>query len=162
MPQFVPIPQSELKRNRLLPKGKYDFEILRAENKTFNSGSQGIALKVGVFNENGGQQWIDDYLVFVDKAIFKVADFCACVGLQDKYEAGELDARDCVGRSGQCRVGIEEQDGYEPKNKITGYIAPKAANAEPQRSQPQSAKVTPTQRPAPAPAPVDDKDTLPF
>lgn len=164
---FTPTPRSELKRNRLLPKGTYDFEIIKAESKTFNSGSRGIALKVGVFTESGAQMWVDDYLVFVGKALFKVADFCDAVGLAAAYDAGQLDACDCVGKTGKCRVGIEEQDGYEPRNKITGYVVPKPANGEPAKPQAQSARVTTeTQRPA-TPAPVAansdaPEDDIPF
>lgn len=133
---------SELKRNRLLERGQYDFEVRKAENKRFQTGSTGIALTCAVFTPNGGEKWIDCNLVFAEKALFQVADFCATTGLTAHYESGNLDANDCIGRGGKCRVGIEEKDGYEPRNKITGFVAPKAANVEPARSQPQSAKVT--------------------
>jgi hypothetical protein len=162
MPDFTPIPRNELKRSRLLPKGTYDFEVLKAERKTYKSGSQGIALKIGVFTENGGQQWVDDYLVFADKALFKVADFCEAVGLTAHYDAGRLEAQDCVGRAGKCRVGIDEQDGYEPRNKIAGYVASKPANAEPQRAQAQSVRVTPAPAAAGTVAANSDKDSIPF
>jgi hypothetical protein len=166
MPSFQPIPQSELKRNRLMDKGTYDFEVVKAENKTFGTGSNGIALTVAVFGPSGGQKWIDCNLVFVPKAMFQVADFCATTGLMGHYELGNLDAQDCLGRGGKCRVGIEEKEGYEPRNKITGFVAPKAANAGAAPRQAQSARVaTDTQRPATTTAANSDaldKDTLPF
>lgn len=161
MPNFNPIPISELKRNRLMERGTYDFEVRSAENKTFQTGSKGILLKCTVFPPNGGEKWMDCNLVFSPKALFQVADFCATVGLLANYESGNLDARDCEGRSGKCRVGVEEQEGYDPRNKITGFVVPKVV------SQPQAAPLT-TPRPASqaaAPAdilPPDTDDDIPF
>lgn len=160
MPNFQPIPMSELKRNRLMERGVYDFEVRSAENKTFQTGSKGILLKCTVFQPNGGEKWIDCNLVFSEKALFQVADFCAAVGLMANYESGNLDARDCEGRAGKCRVGIEEKEGYEPRNKISGFVVPKPANAAP-RSQPQSARVTPAPASTSAPTPSDDSE-IPF
>lgn len=171
MPTFKPKTDKELQAENLLPIGEYDFEILGAENKTFRTGSEGIALKVGVFTSSGAQRFVNDNLIFQDNCMFKVSNFCKCVGLYEAYKAGNLDAEDCKGRGGKLRLKIEEEGEYPAKNVVANYVAPKAANAEPKRSQPQSAKVTSAPapfvlgtppRPSPEPTPDAPKDGLPF
>lgn len=162
MPTFKPKTDKELQAENLLPVGEYDFEILGAENKTFRTGSEGIALKVGVFTSTGAQRFVNDNLIFQDSCMFKVSNFAKCVGLYEAYKAGNIDAQDCVGRTGKCKLKIEEQGEYPAKNTVASYVVPKAANAGPSRAQAQSVRVTPTQRPAQPPTPVDKKDGLPF
>jgi hypothetical protein len=141
MPSFTPKSDSELNAERLLPDGEYGFEILGAENKRFGTGSEGIALKVGVYLPTGACRFVNDNLVFTDKAMFKVSQFCKCVGLYERYKAGQLDAEDCKGRTGRCKLATEPEGEFQAKNKVSSYIVPKSANGEPKRSQPQSAKV---------------------
>lgn len=148
MPTFTPKSDSELQSERLLPKGEYDFEILKAENKiSKTSGAGMIALTVGVYTGNGDrQQWVNDNLVFVEKAMFKVSQFAKATGLYQLYKAGRIDAQDCVGRGGRCKVDIEPEGDYPAKNKITSYVAPK--------------EVAPLARES-APAPVQSQTATP-
>lgn len=125
MPKFSPKSDKELNEANLLPVGEYDFEISKAENKTFRSGSTGIALTVMVYTPDGTARLVNDNLVFSDAAMFKVSQFSKCVGLYEKYSAGDIDASDCVHRSGKCRVDIEPEGDYPAKNKIKSYVVPK-------------------------------------
>lgn len=132
MASFTPKSDSELQNERLLEIAEYDFSIIKAEDKkSKTTGAEMIALTVGVYTGEGDrQQWVNDFLVFTDKAMFKVSQFCKATGLYGLYKAGNLSARDCHGRVGRCKVGIEpERDGYPAKNKITSYVIPKEANA---------------------------------
>lgn len=138
MPQFTPKSDKELAAENLLPVGEYDFEILGAENKTFNTGSEGIALKVGIYTSSGAVRFVNDNLIFVDKAMFKVSQFCKCVGLYESYKAGNLDAEDCKARAGKCKIGIEPEGEYPAKNKVSSYVIPKEFKKP---EQPQSLKM---------------------
>lgn len=126
MPKFTPKSDKELNAENLLPVGEYDFEITKAINKQFQTGSQGIALTVMVFTADGTGRLVNDNLVFSDKAMFKVSQFAKATGLYEKYSQGEIDASDCERRTGRCKVDIEPEGEYPAKNKIKSYVAPKA------------------------------------
>jgi hypothetical protein len=126
MPAFQPKTEKELASENLLPVGEYDFEVLGAANKTSQrTGAQMIELKVGVYLPTGAVRFVNDNLVFVDKAIFKISQFCKCTGLYERYKAGQLDAEDCKGRSGKLKLGIEPEGEYPAKNKVSSYVIPK-------------------------------------
>jgi hypothetical protein len=132
---FTPKSDSELNSERLLPKGEYDFEVSKAIDKTFKSGSIGIALTVTVFQPDGTCRLVNDNLVFTDAAMFKVSQFSKCVGLYEKYSQGEINAIDCERRSGRCKVDIEPEGEFPAKNVIKGYVVPKV---KPQAQSPDS------------------------
>lgn len=138
-----------------MPVGEYNFEIIGAENKRFSTGSDGIALKVGVHTDTGAVRFVNDNLVFTDKAMFKVSQFCKCVGLVTQYEAGELDAEDCKGRVGKLRISVEPEGEYPAKNKVAGYIVPKSG--------PAAQVATSASSPPPEPPnPPAEEDDIPF
>jgi hypothetical protein len=162
MPQFNPKSDKEIAAENLLPAGEYDFEIIGAENKRFSTGSEGIALRVGVYTSTGAQRFVNDNLIFQDNCMFKVSNFAKSVGLYDAYKAGNIDAQDCIGRSGKCKLKIEPEGDYPAKNSVASYVAPKAANAEPRRPQAQSVRVTPAPAAAGTVAANSDEDPIPF
>lgn len=167
MPSFRPKTDKELAAENLLPIDPiYDFEVMGAElTRSKSSGNEMIALKVGVFTETGACRFVNDNLVFTEKAMFKVSQFCKATGLYERYKAGNLDAEDCKGRTGKLKLGIEPEGEFPAKNKVASYIIPKPANGEAAPRQAQSARVaTDTQRPAtpPVAANSDDSDAIPF
>lgn len=129
MPRFTPKSDNELNAERLLPEGEYDFEVSKAVDKTFKSGSVGIALTLMVFTPDGTSRIVNDNLVFSESAMFKVSQFSKAVELYEKYTLGEIDAADCEGRTGRCKVGIEPEGEYPAKNKIKSYVVPKSVKA---------------------------------
>jgi hypothetical protein len=107
-----------------MPPGEYDFEVAKATAQVSKaSGSDMIKLELNVFK--GDRQYkVWDYLVQTDKALYKIHQFCASVGLLKKYESGELTALDCEGKTGAVKIGIQPAKGdYEAKNVVKGYIA---------------------------------------
>lgn len=152
MPSFNPKSESELNAERLLPKGEYDFEIGKAVNKQFSTGSQGIALTLNVYQPDGTFRLVNDNLIFMDSCMFKVSNFCKATGLYEHYKAGNLDASDCEGRGGKCKLDIEPEGEYPAKNKVTSYVVPKEQKRP---SQPQAVKIK-TEVKAAEPAPVDE------
>jgi hypothetical protein len=131
VPKFTPLPESAFKRpSFVLPRGEYDFEVYKAENKTFGSGASGIALTLMVFRDDGSHRLVDENLVFSEAALFKVSDFAKCVGIYAKYEAGEIDAAHCQGKSGRCFIVIQPpKDSYKEKNKVSRFIVPTATQS---------------------------------
>jgi hypothetical protein len=156
MPSFKPKSDSELNSERLLPKAEYDFEVTKAEDKRFSTGSEGIALTVMLFVSDGTQRLCNDNLVFSEKAMFKVSNFAKATGLYEQYKAGRIDASDCEGRVGRCKVDIEPEGEFPAKNKITTYVVPKEARKPEQK---QAVKVTPAPQAEPA---DDDSSDVPF
>lgn len=107
------------------PRGTYDFEVSEAVEKTSKTGNEMVELVVKVYDNEGKYRKIYDYLVSTDGAAYKVRHFAGATGLMKDYEAGLLNARDMIGKTGRCEVVIKKaQDGYPAKNSISDYIAP--------------------------------------
>lgn len=123
-------PKSEaaLREEMLLPAGDYDFEVLDAVDKLSQKGNEMIAVKLAVFRPNGSRQYVNDWLM--EKMAFKLRHFCYSVGLGEKYEAGDLDAESCKGRTGRVTLKIEEQEGFGSRNAVKDY-APVQVDAKP-------------------------------
>lgn len=163
--KFTPIKEAEIKEQRrarigLYPKGTYDFECTGASDTTSKkSGKPMIKLTHKVYGENGFK-FVDDYIVEGQQD--KMYGFCAAVGMIDAYNAGDVEAEDCIGKSGKLRLRIDEgqkkpdekkedPDGpdefYEDKNSVGGYVevkadAPKAESKTAQKLKPMADKLT--------------------
>ncbi len=118
----------------LLKPDWYDFEVMAAEETVSKkSGKDMIKLKLRVFNPNGGEKHVYDYLI--ETAPTHLFDFCESVGLENDYHAGTLTAADCVGKAAKVKIAIDDKDkNYEPKNVAKNYAAPQSfvAKAEAQ------------------------------
>lgn len=113
-------PKSEEEVLNLLKAGEYAFQVKHAENAVSKKGNQMIKLIISIWDDNGREREITDYLM--EAIAYKLRHFCDTVGLEDKYQAGQFDAADCVNRSGKCKIRIEESDGYPPKNAVQDYV----------------------------------------
>lgn len=122
--RFTPQTEEELEHEMLIPAGEYDFTVADAVEKTSKSGNPMIELNLIVFVD-GHQQYVRDWLLTsLVMQKYKVRHFCASTGLLEKYDTGELNARDCISRSGQLKLGIQEGKGnYGPQNSVKDYIA---------------------------------------
>lgn len=123
--RFTPKTQEELDKEGLLPKGVYDFEVFRAEDKTSKKGNEMIELGIKLFDPNGGTPFVNDYLM--EAMAYKLRHFCEVTGLVRQYDDGSLCADDCVGRAGKAKVDIEPAaNGYPAKNVIKDYVTERA------------------------------------
>jgi hypothetical protein len=114
----------------LLPKGTYDFEVFRAEDKISKSGNEMIALGLKVFADDGKTPFVNDFLL--ERMAFKLLHFCEVTGLTEKYESGNLTASDCVGCSGRVQIDIEPAKGaYAAKNSVRDYGDPEVSDGKP-------------------------------
>lgn len=155
--RFTPISEQEAASQSvsLWPPGDYDFEVRNATDKTSASGNEMTALEVWIYNEDGGRRLIFDYLVASEKTVWKIRRFAEACGLLDKFDAGSIEAADCEGRTGRCKIVVSPaQNGYEPKNTIRDYIKSAGAKASPKAPSPR--------KPVPAGKGTDLDDEIPF
>lgn len=154
--RFTPKSEAELSSDALWPVAEYDFEVSSAEEAQSKAGNDMVKLTLYVFNDKGDKRTVFDYLVSSEKAIFKVRQFAASVGLLAEYEAGELNAYDMQGRTGRLRLGWKEDPGYQAQNTVSFYLPAKDTIANPEMRRQSMRK----QERVAAPADLDDE--IPF
>jgi hypothetical protein len=140
------------------PIGQYDFEVHdAAEDISKASGREQIKLEIYVFNEEGGKRTVFDYLGSDEKSQWKVRHFCAAIGLIQKYEQGELDPFDMVGKTGRLELALKRATSeYPANNNVRDYVEMKGQPTRVARPASQS-------RPTPTPKTNDDlNDDIPF
>lgn len=127
--RFTPKTENELAQANLLPAGVYQFEVVEAVDKVSKSGNDMIALLLKVFRDDGDSfVFVNDWIM--EKIPYKLAHFCAAAGITEKYESGVLDADDCVGVYGACKVAIEPGGDFPPKNVVKNYVKPRSERRE--------------------------------
>src|ERR1044072_2265007 len=121
---FKPKTYKEIAGESRIADGIYPFEVIGAESKKSKNKNEMIEIKVRVFYDGDRFRIFTDYLM--GAMAFKLIHFCEGTGLADKYLAGTLEARDCMHRTGRCKVGWKEDKTgeYLPKNVIRDYICP--------------------------------------
>lgn len=120
-----PKTEEELDMDRLLPKGTYDFEIVKAEEKTSKKGNDMIDVNLKVYHGEGFQ-FVRDFLM--EAMPHKLRHFAETTGLIEAYDSGSLQASDIVGRSGKVRIDIEPAGEYPAKNVVKDYGEKKKAD----------------------------------
>lgn len=113
-------PVTEEKALGLLPAGEYSFTVMHAENATSKKGNQMIKLSLEIYDNNGLARYVTDYLM--EALAYKLRHFCDTTGLEEKYQQGQFDASDCIGKSGQCKLKVEKTEDYAPKNAVQDYV----------------------------------------
>ena len=124
--KFSPKTDDEINALNLIEPGIYDFEVMDAKDKTSKSGNEMIELRLKVWDKNGLEHHIYDYLL--EALAFKLKHFSKVSGLLVKYEHGTIFATDCIGKSGKVEVIIQKGQPnpnggvYSDKNSIKDYI----------------------------------------
>lgn len=113
-------PQTEEEVLNLFKEGIYNFKVKAAEDKISQAGNPMIKLTLMVWDNAGNERYVVDYLM--EKLMYKVKHFCDAVGLEKKYAAGAFEASDCINKTAQCKLRIEESDGYLPQNRVQDYL----------------------------------------
>lgn len=124
--RFVPKTEEEVS-NFTVPEGVYDFEIVNAiDTVSKSSGNDMIKLMINFYDNEGKLKSIDDYLL--ESMAYKLRHAAEACGLLKKYESGELEAEDFVGKTGKFKLviskGRPKPDGgvYPDKNDVKDYI----------------------------------------
>jgi hypothetical protein len=63
----------------------------------------------------------------LDSAAWKIKQFAASAGLLERYDSGEIEAYEMVGKTGRLKLKIESSPEYGDQNKVAFYIAAKSA-----------------------------------
>jgi hypothetical protein len=154
--QFTPKTAAEIEiekaKSGAWPKGVYDFEVADAQDSISKSGNEMIVLDLLVYNQHGHQRKMKDWLL--ELMPVKLHQACQSVGLHAEYEQGTVQAHFFVGRSGKLHLGIDKKEGFDDRNKVTGYVP--VAPTPKGMGRPQAVA-----RPAPR-ANVDLNDEVPF
>ena len=140
--KFTPKSQEELDFENLLPKGEYDFEVVKAEDAVSKKGNEMIKVNLKVFHGEGFQ-FVTDYLM--EAMAYKLRHFFETVGMIDAYNAGSVQSADLVGVCGKVRIDIEpertvEKNGvsttFAAKNTVKDYGSKAAKKAEKEAAKP--------------------------
>ena len=140
MATFNPVTEEEAKAGRLIPNGEYEFEIVKAEDKTSSAQNTYINLRLKVWDSLGKERTVFDRAMYSGGYAFKVRNLCYSIGMGDDYESGRLDPESMVGAVGRCRIGkeVDVQSG-DDRNTVKDYLPPAKATtpaATPPTSQP--------------------------
>lgn len=126
---FNPMTEEELNSASMIEEGFYDFEVVKSTRKTSKSGNPMAELNINVWDKEGKQHLIFDYLVFstVPLNIKKVKHFCDAVGLQDQYKQGQI-PEELERYCGKVLIGIQEEKPnpnggcWPKKNIVVDYL----------------------------------------
>lgn len=100
-----------------------DYEIKEAVAATSKNGNDMIKCHIDVYNDKGEAKGIITYFGDWNDYHFSRIN-------RDRYEAGQVDPEDLLGRTGKCVLGIEKgglkDDGtrYADKNNIREFLKP--------------------------------------
>jgi hypothetical protein len=122
---YTPKTEEQLADEALLPQGIYDFEVIDTNDRPSKRGNNMVTLKLCVFDGDGGQRHIFDYMAFGnsfgERKFRHAAKSC---GLLDIYNSGKLEAHTFLGACG--KVLLKKQDGTDdyplPKNVVADYV----------------------------------------
>lgn len=132
---FDPKSEKEVSEAACAPAGEYDFDVLEAEDTISKSGNPMIKVNLGLYIDGKVKNRVFDYLLGAMEA--KLRHFCDTTGLLSRYESGQLEAADCIGRSGRVKIVIDPAGQYPAKNSVKDYVCrpakPLASQSTPQR-----------------------------
>lgn len=119
-------PKTEEEVANIIPEGRYKFIVEEAADKVSKSGNEMIELKLRIHGPR--EKIVFDYLLEVMD--YKLRHFCDAADLLHKYDNSSLMATDCIGKSGECLIVIDDKNiSYPPKNAVKDYIK-KSAKAK--------------------------------
>ena len=123
-------------------EGNYEFAVVNAEDATSQSGNEMIALTLQVDVEGREEPiTVFDQLVNTPKALWVLKAFCRSVTPPIDFDAGELEAANCIGATGiahlvlgdrnekgrrymQVSYYVQRNDGPVEKSTATAETAP--------------------------------------
>jgi hypothetical protein len=116
------------KQFKLLEPGIYNFQVFGSEFKHSKTNNPMIVLKLLIWDNDGKEHTLYDYLVSTPNMMWKTLHFCKAVGLEKEYLDMKFNENLCINKSGKAsvnyQVGKKKEDGtfYPDKNGIEDYI----------------------------------------
>ena len=114
----------------VLPKGEYEAILTKVEDAV--SKKKGNAMQILtwiIFRADGAQVKILDYIV-APAFIWKLKQIAAALGKGMEFDLGAFQVDNHLECTLAVALDIEEQPGYPPKNRISGYKAPVPTSAK--------------------------------
>lgn len=125
---FPPMTEEEIKALNMVEEGIYDFEVVKSTQKTSKSGNQMIEMQLMIWDKEGKEHVVFDYLVSIKSMMYKIKHFCDTVGLEKEYQRGNFDVTQCEGRRGKAHIVIQSGQPnpaggmYADKNAVKDYV----------------------------------------
>lgn len=153
--KFAPLTEEEAKPESkpfpVWPSGIYDFEVVGGYDKLSKKkivdgvekgGNEMIELKIKIFNSEGEEKIIFDYLL--ESVSYKLRHAAEACGMLAKYNDGELVGSDFDGCTGKLkiRLGKPSTEYPDPKNEVVDYVV----GAEPVKQKPKDGKKSPSDK----------------
>jgi|ERR1700684_1960419 len=126
--KVTPYSEEEFKSRKLMSPAIYEFRIHESREKISKNGQEMIEIILKVSDSINGRIFtIFDYLMDTETMGFKIRHIYECVGMIEKYESGNIDAKDLLGKSGLVKVGVKKDPNkiYDDKNVALDYITVK-------------------------------------
>ncbi len=132
--QFKPRSENEIKAMQLWPAGEYDFEVISAEPAVSGPNSKApgvkfIKLSLRLFNEHGHGR--KQNAILHPAMEVQLRHFCDETGKIELYNAGTLEAHDCVGAVGKLKLKQKDDAQYGPKNEVADWGSKKKKSDAP-------------------------------
>jgi Protein of unknown function (DUF669) len=119
--KFHPLSDKEIAQLNLIPEGTYTCEVVDAINKISTKGNEMIELKLKIVSEKEKNRIMFDWLLSAFPK--KLKHFCQHTGLIKHYDAGDLNATDCMGKLARIQVKITKSTNGEDWTKVEDYLA---------------------------------------
>src|SRR5271156_2428791 len=121
---FSPRSEADAKKasvRKLLSAGPHPGRIIQAEDTESKAGTPMIACRVAVTDKDGRAYEIPDWLVGNDRGAHHVRRCAEACNVLDRYNEGELNADDILGKDVIAIVAIERKRGWQPRAVISDY-----------------------------------------
>lgn len=107
-------------RFQLIKEGEYEAVITASsDTKSASSGNPMMDMTVTVYDENGKNHDVRDFLVFTKQMMWKVVHFAESAGIEKEYEAGKLCSQVSINKVVRVKI-IVEQGSEIPQDKLKG------------------------------------------
>jgi len=121
--QFTPVSEEDLdKMNPTFEYGKCDFQIKEAKTAVSKAGNDMLVLDLKLWDKNGASRYAKSWLVFTDKMMWKVKNFCASIEKPEWYEKGDIPEEELTDMSGQCMTAGEEYENKDGNKRMRANV----------------------------------------
>lgn len=93
----------------LIPEGMYDFQVVKCEDKVSQSGNSMLKLQLKIWDNEGRERTVFDYLVSTANWAWKVKHFFESIDAMNIYEQKKVDESSIRDRCGKLNLIINEQ-----------------------------------------------------
>jgi hypothetical protein len=126
---FTPLSQEDIDReyedrlkDMLLEEGRYEIKVIKCVERKSASGNDMFELTIELVNPKGKNKNVFEYILHDQKWIHKLKKVCDCLGMQEKYNTGQISCEDFELKTGKADVERFNDKKWGWKNKISNYI----------------------------------------